>query len=396
MEHMGRMVGRSRDDDPGHHRYPVDTSPETILVVEDESALLQVVSLLLEDSGYRVLQATSGETALSVLREITPHLILSDVMMPGMGGVAFYARVRQDPRWSQIPFVFLTAQGQRSDIRRGMELGADDYLTKPFEPEELLAAVRARLTRAASTKTAIDEASSGLRDTIMRLLGHELRTPLTLVMGYGELLEETVRSLSDDDSAKLLSGLREGSHRLAHLVEDVLLLSKLESGLLTDHWAAHPQAMAEPDDWVAHVLEGFEDRAAARNVSLALNRGAPGAAIVASRQYVSEIVRRLVDNAIKFSRKEGGRVVLTTHLNGDFWVLDVVDDGVGIRPDALDWILDTFRQVDRDQMEQQGAGLGLAIVRGLAELLGGRVMVESEPDIGSRFTVCLLRAGQSS
>ena len=113
-------------------------SPATILVVEDEPYVLEVVSLLLEDAAYRVVQATSGKAALSTLQVTEPDLIISDVVMPGMDGFAFFEQVRADADQSQIPFMFLTSLDQKTAVRQGMGLGADDYLTKPFEPEDLL------------------------------------------------------------------------------------------------------------------------------------------------------------------------------------------------------------------------------------------------------------------
>jgi signal transduction histidine kinase len=377
---------RDETVEEGHQQRMV---PQTILVVDDDPMLRQVISSILVDEGHRVLEAGDGEATLSMLQESSPHLILSDVMMPGMDGFTLYKQVRANPMWATIPFIFLTAQDQRSNVRRGMELGADDYLTKPFEPEELLVAVKVRLERATESQAAVSKATAELRDTIIRTLTHELRTPLAQVMGYGELLEVHFQDMSHDQFHDSLSALRRGSERLMHLVEDCLLLSKLESGATADLRNATAQELAEPDDQVAHIIDTFEGQAAASNVSLLLKRGASGATLAVNRQSFVEIVSRLVDNAIKFSKRQGGQAVLSTRQDGEYWVLDVVDDGVGIRADALHMVFDTFRQVDRDRLEQQGCGLGLAVVRGLVDLYGGRVTVESEPDKGSRFTVWL-------
>jgi DNA-binding response OmpR family regulator len=141
----------SRPDEFTHHNGDGATQ-ETVLVVEDESSVRQTISLILQEEGYRVLEATNAEAALSLLQHGSPDLILSDVMMPGMNGFAFYLRVRSNPDWSQIPFIFLTARDQKADVRFGMGLGADDYLVKPFEPEDLLIAVQVRLARAAQAK----------------------------------------------------------------------------------------------------------------------------------------------------------------------------------------------------------------------------------------------------
>jgi len=271
----------------------------------------------------------------------------------------------------------------------GLQQGADDYLIKPFEPEALVAAVKVRLARAAATETAIYRGTQNLRDTILRTLSHEMRTPLMFLMGYSELLETSAQRLNDDELFDLLQGLRTGSERLQRLVESSLLLSKLESGALQCRGDALQTRTVQPDTLVANVVQDFQCLAAARHVSLTLHPGAVGACITANPQYLVEIVRRLVDNAIKFSKAAGGDVTLSTRADHVHWVLDVADQGVGIRPDTLGHIFQAYRQVDREKMEQQGAGLGLAIIRGLSELCGGTVKVASELNKGSTFTVRL-------
>jgi DNA-binding response OmpR family regulator len=120
----------------------------TILVVDDQPSLRESLTLTLKAGGHRVLAAEDGFTALDVLQAQTVDLIMADVAMPGMNGYQLFERVRQNPPWVPIPFIFLTARSLDSDIRYGKELGVDDYLTKPIQPEDLLAAVNGRLRRA--------------------------------------------------------------------------------------------------------------------------------------------------------------------------------------------------------------------------------------------------------
>ena len=140
---------------------------------------------------------------------------------------------------------------------------------------------------------------------------------------------------------------------------------------------------------VRRVAKQLSNKAADRKVSIIVNSQASDVSVAISTRDLTEIVRRLVDNAIKFSKPQGGQVTLTTRRVNDRWILDVADEGIGIRLEAREGLFEPFRQVDRDKMEQQGPGLGLAIIRRLVEQHGGQVGLESEPGKGSTFTVQL-------
>jgi signal transduction histidine kinase len=362
----------------------------TILVVEDDPSMLEILVFLLEDEGYTVLAADRGDAALSLLQKNDkPDLIVSDVTMPGMSGFDLYERIRSRVDWAQIPFIFLTARGQRADMRRGMELGADDYLIKPFEPEELVAAVKVRLARAAEAQAAADVLASGWQERIIRTLTHEFRTPLALVVGYTELLESTGQEMNEGDFQTALQGLHAGSERLKGLVEDFLLLSRLNTGSLSGQILETSRETDEPGRVVDRVVEQIESLAARRKVSIRTRQEDLDRSVAIDHHHLFEIIRRLVENSVKFSKPEGGEVTISTAQDGDFWVMDVIDDGIGISPDDLPRIFEAFRQVDREKLEQQGPGLGLTIVQGLVDMYGGRVEVHSAPGEGSTFSVWL-------
>jgi len=367
----------------------VATAQPTILVVEDEPHILDIVTYLLEDDGYRVLQASEGHTALDLVEMHGPDLIISDVSMPGMDGFALCERVRANPRFAQTPFIFLTARGERADMRRGMGLGADDYVIKPFEPDDLLAAVNVRLARAAEAQAAIHQAGADLQDQIIRTLTHEFRTPLALVMGYTELLENSNEEMNPQEFSQVLEGLHTGSSRLMSLVEDFLLLSKLRTGVIAREIEQNRQAPVPPDPLVRLVIQKIEDRAAARNVTLIADCLASGVRLDLCEQHLAEIVLRLLDNAIKFSKHQGGIVLVSTRVDEGDWILTIADEGIGIRQEALPWIFEAFRQVDRARLEQQGAGVGLTIVRSLVELYGGQISIQSTQGQGTTCTVRL-------
>jgi signal transduction histidine kinase len=376
----------------------MSTAPSrpTILVVEDEQRILEIITVLLEDENYRVIQARDGEAALSLLEKAAPALIISDVRMPGMDGFSLCERVRANADFAYVPFIFLTARGDRADIRRGMGLGADDYLIKPFEPEELLSAVRVRLTRAAEAQAAIAKVGTDFQDQIIRTLTHEFRTPLSLVIGYTDLLESSSQGMNERDFQATLQGLHSGSSRLMSLVEDFLLLSRLRTGATAREIAQLPPPPLAPDPVVQKVVLQFYNQAAAKNVSLITDCATLHLTIAISNEHLAEIIHRLLDNAIRFSKSSGGQVIVATRQEESDWVMRITDDGIGIPPEALGWVFEAFQQVDRARMEQQGTGVGLAIVRGLVETHGGRVKVESTPGKGSTFSVWLPLAARDT
>ncbi len=361
----------------------------TVLVVEDEPSMLEIITFLLKEEQLRVLQAHDGETALSLLEEVQPDLIVSDIKMPGIDGFTLCQHVRAHPTLSHVPFIFLTGKGDRADVRRGMRLGADDYLTKPFEPEDLLSAVQVRLRRAAEAQAALTRAETDLQDATIRALTHEFRTPLALIVGYTDLMEASGQEMSEEDFQAVLQGLHEGSRRLVNLVEDFLLLSRLRTGSVVRGLAQEPPIPLRPDQVVRLVATQAQPQAAERNISLIVECATPDLTVAISNWHLCEIIRRLVDNAIKFSNSDGGEVKLCTREEIGHWVLSVTDDGVGMRQKVLSSIFEAFYQVDRGQLEQQGTGVGLTIVRGLVEAHHGRIEVESTHGRGSTFSVWL-------
>ena len=157
----------------------METETITVLVVDDDPTILDSVSDLLRISGYRILSATNGIEGLHIMQSNTPDLIIADIMMPEMDGYQFYEAVRENSAWTPIPFIFLTARGEQKDIRRGYMLGADQYLTKPFEAEDLLVAVEKRLERIraiqAVTKDEVEQVKQQLLRELRRMAINRIR-----------------------------------------------------------------------------------------------------------------------------------------------------------------------------------------------------------------------------
>jgi signal transduction histidine kinase len=365
-------------------------SESKILIVEDDPSLLEGIRAILELDGYHVLSAENGKQALDVLRNelICPDLIVSDIMMPYMDGLELLQAVRQEPKWLAIPFIFLTAKSDKTDMQRGKILGVDDYLVKPFDGEELLIAVEARLKRQRALRNAQADNVNSLKRNILTILNHEFRTPLTFVVAYADMLDvETPSELTEDELLTFLKGVGSGASRLRRLIENFILLVELETGDAERTFEWRRTTISD----LPVLLQGLADRvihtyAPGRVCQLELQPDIP--AFVADREYLQIALTQFLSNAFKFSADHQPIVLGAQAENGElhFWVRDF---GRGIPPDQLGSIWEIFFQINRDQHEDQGTGSGLAIARGIARLHHGRVQVDSRVHEGSTFSLIL-------
>jgi signal transduction histidine kinase len=366
-------------------------SKPQILVVEDDRHLIEGIREILEINGYEVMTANNGEAGLEILRSYPkpPDLIVSDIMMPRMDGYDFCKEVRSLDKWAVIPFIFLTAKGERDDIKRGKSLGVDDYVVKPFDAEELLIVVKAKLeTQQIRQKVWQDEVSN-VKHNILTILNHEFRTPLTYVVAYADMLHRDADELSKEEMISFLRGINAGASRLRRLVESFILLVELETGEAADTFGWRQSLMTNYMALLRSIAVKYADLAEEKQVAIAIDVEDSLPAIKADHEYLTAALECLVDNAIKFSDKPGTVVSLSAYQEDGHVCLLVRDQGRGIPNHELKNIFQKFYQIDRNRYEDQGAGSGLAIVKGVIELHGGTIVVDSPPGEGTTFIIYL-------
>ncbi|MCP4540942.1 MAG: hybrid sensor histidine kinase/response regulator [Chloroflexi bacterium] len=362
-------------------------SKHRILVVDDHDPLLKAIQGILEEEDYAIFTASDGTKALEMMREVYPHLIIADIMMPRMDGYALYEAIRSDPEWVSIPFIFLTAKAEREDRLKGKSMGAEDYLTKPFDPQELVVAVSSRLTRAKAIQQAADAQFDQLKQQIANVLGHELRTPLTYVRGYTELALEEVPS--NEALQDFLMGIKRGADRLNQLVEDLMLMIQIDTGRTADEFQMMAQVHAEIESLLKISIQQHKQYAADQGVTLELAVEPNMATVRICDPIFMNALNRLIDNGIKFSHGEVKHIMVSARVT-DGWVeIAVSDKGIGIAAKDMPHLFERFRQFNRDKMEQQGAGLGLALAQELIWLHNGEIAAESTVGEGSTFTIRL-------
>lgn len=364
-----------------------------LLVVEDDVHLLQGIRDILEIEGYEVVTAASGVEGLDVLNDLhaPPDLIISDIMMPRMDGYQFFEAVRATDEWVSIPFVFLTAKGEKHDVRLGKKLGADDYVIKPMDPEDLLVIVEAKLKRHRQLVTTYETQMSDVKRKILTILNHEFRTPLTYMVAYSDMLNTDAESLTAEELRLFLRGVNSGADRFRRLVENFISLVELETGEASQNFKWRQQPITSILPVCAEVVEISGTYAEEKGVTLEMDVPDSVPEFMGDYDYLRAALVQLVDNAIKFSNKPNPRVLITVTSDSNNVYLAVQDWGRGIEPQYMNDIWEPFVQIKRDQYEDQGAGSGLPIVNGIIALHGGEVKVESVFGEGSTFTLVLPR-----
>lgn len=352
----------------------------TILIIEDEAAVLDNITDTLEAEGFQCIAENNGRDGLLSAIEYLPELVICDVNMPEMDGYEVLYRIRNSKKTQVLPFVFLTAMSDRDDMRRGMELGADDYITKPFTNDELIAAVETQLAKLGAVRDTMETSLSKLRKNIVYALPHELRTPLMQITGFSDLLRTTDSPLSLEDIRSFGDAIFDGAQRLNRLIENYLVYAQLEVVAndkeqirkLRNNIAPSTRAIIEERAYsVAERYDRVND----------ISIKAIDQALAISAENFGKCVEELVDNALKFSKSGQFVEIRARKLDSEFTIC-VLDRGVGMSPEQIREI-GAYMQFDRALQEQQGLGLGLFIVQKICELHGGALSMKSKPEQGT-------------
>ena len=362
---------------------------QRILVVEDHQLLQEAMREILEVDGFTVLTAGDGLVALEMMQETCPDLILSDIMMPQMDGYEFYEKMRENPQWVRIPFIFLTARGDRDDILKGKAMGVEDYLTKPFDTQELLVAIHSRLKRAHDLQTVTDTEFDQLKQQLIDILSHELRTPLTYISGYTDLALDDVAALTPETLQEFLEGIKRGADRLNRLTDDFLMVVQIDTGRAEKDFESFACIHHDLGAIVNRATQYYQMITPKKGLAFVVTVDLALPPVKLHEGFFSNALRRLIDNAIKFSRQDSPHIEIRAATSPHCVQISVTDHGVGIAEENITHIFQRFQQINREKMEQQGTGQGLYIAQSLIQLHGGKIAVDSRLGEGSTFTIHL-------
>lgn len=354
-----------------------------ILLVDDEQVNLELFSTILEEEGYRIVAALSARSALELLQRNKPDLIISDIYMQDMGGFEFYEEVQKVQELRSVPFIFLSALADRQHVHEGKELGADDYLTKPVDIDELVTTVKGKLKRAASMRSAMEGEFGTLKEQILATLSHELNTPLTYIIGFSEIISSSESQIPMDELKEFADLIRQGGGRLKNLVDDFLETVQIDSGKTKEYYLKSKKEF-DLSKSASSLSKEYDARAAEKNIKFQVD--IQGELMVAgSETLIHDIIGRLLSNALKFT--SDGRITLCASREGNTVRLEVTDTGVGIPAHELPHVCEKFYQVNKDKQQQQGSGLGLYIANNLAKINHCELTISSTEGVGTKVTL---------
>jgi signal transduction histidine kinase len=361
-----------------------------ILIIEDDDTTRSNLADRLTLEGFRIRMAASGEAGLLLAKEEPPNLVLCDINMPGLDGYGVLHAWRAQAQTAAVPFIFLTCKSGRSQMRAGMNMGADDYLTKPVTKGHLLAAIRTRLWKHDLNQARLDEAivDAG-QDAVLRL-SDELLTPLKGLLSASKLLAMTDPNRPVAEDRERVQEIREVAEGLQHRVRRFLLCSELRTASQSPTAQAQLQEASYIPAWAWVPMHAqFIARRAERAGDLHLD--VREVEVSMAPMHFNELVLQLVDNAFKFSHPGSVVRIQLIQPPGEQCVLTVRDQGRGLTPDQLRAV-EAFRQFDAVLSAQPVSGLGLALVQQIVALYGGTFSLESELGQGTLARVRLPRA----
>lgn len=363
-----------------------------ILMVDDDPQSLRVMSITLKDAGYRLAAAISGAVCFEILKNQRPDLILCDIVMPGMDGYEVCRRLKADPALADIPLMFLTAYHDPEALVEGLNVGAVDYVTKPFHPSELLARVKTHtelkrsrdlLLEATVRLEAMNERLTAInaeKDHLLGIVAHDLGNPIASVSTAHKLISRQLAK-GEMPAAQLMEIIASSCKSANTLIQELLEAAELEQ-----QKNFHLQAL-RIGDFLLEVARAFQERMLAKGLTLVFDNQAQELIVAVDTHKLTRAFENLLHNALKFT-PEGGEVRMTLRQQASAALIDVQDSGIGIPPELQAVLFDKFTQARRNGLAgEQAHGLGMHIVREIVLQHRGRISVSSQVNLGTRFRI---------
>ena len=362
----------------------INRSDYKILIVDDVVSNVLLLKILLSNEKFQVCTANCGNMCIEQARAEKPDLILLDVMMPDISAVDTAVILKKDPKLKDIPIIFLTALNSPADLVKGFQVGANDFLSKPFNKEELVVRVMHQIALVAA-KRLIEKQNRELlatinnRDKMYSVIAHDLRSPMASIRMVLNLVVAAISpEVVGQEIFDLVDKANKESEDVHDLLDNLLKWTKSQTGRLT-------VVMQDLDlnDIIPGVVDIFEMIAATKKIKLSYT--GTSTIVRADNDMLKTIVRNFLSNAVKFS-PENSSIEISVTSDADFAKISICDHGVGIAADRLDSIFHKG-ETTYGTGGEEGSGLGLQLCQDFAHKIGGDVMVESVEGEGSTFSV---------
>lgn len=350
-----------------------------ILIVDDTPENLRVLVQLLQEQGYHVRPVPNGAHALNSAKKKPPDLILLDIMMPQMDGFEVCRRLKADDQTHEIPIIFISALDEGLDKATAFSVGGVDYITKPFQAEELYARVHTHLTlhqmhQTLQAQNKLLQQQNAELDAFAHTVAHDLQNPLSIIVGYAQLLYKDAINYSPDELAIIGESSYKAARKSIDIIQNLLLLASIRKEDIIQEPLTMSDIIQQATDRLSFVIDDTQ-------AELIVPESWPAA--VGYAPWVEEVWVNYLSNGLKYggqppqlefgARPEADGVTR-------FWLQD---NGSGLSPDEQATLFTEFTRLG--QVKVKGHGLGLSIVRRIMGKLGGQAGVESEPGRGSRF-----------
>ena len=369
-----------------------------ILVVDDVQSNVLLLKALLGREGFGIVYAMNGTEALEKVKSEHPDLILLDVMMPDMDGFEVAGRLKVEPEQAEIPIIFLTALNDSASVVKGFQLGANDFISKPFRREELLIRVEHQLSLVDARRIILRQTEElrktiAGRDKLYSVIAHDLRSPMASIkMLCNTIMMSIDQQTVPGDVFEMLEMTNKTAEEVFSLLDNLLKWTKSQLGKLSN--------VPQPIDMVGlvdGVIEVFKPIAQSKSISLELNSEIEFVNVIIDIEMIKSVVRNLISNAIKFSHKD---TVVMVHVkvqditnenatgegNGKEVLVTVSDKGCGIKKEDQGKLLNEathFTTFGTDS--EEGSGLGLLLCKDFVNKNHGRLWFTSEEGVGSNF-----------
>lgn len=352
-----------------------------VLIVDDDSYVCATMEALLKNEGHKLLFANNGMEGQTMAIEERPDVILLDVMMPELDGYEVCRRLKADPVTAPIPVLLVTALSERKERLKGIDAGANDYLTKPIDAQDL----RLRVRNAIYTRKLYDQLQhsfeqlkdlEGLRDNLTHMIVHDMRSSLGSILGFAQLLKSSARAKLDEKEAGFLYKVERNTNLLMDMVVSLLDISRLEAGQMP--LRLNPCNIC---DLARAAVQPFEAMSGGRKINLDLPENA--ISVVCDLDLIRRVIANLVGNAIKYTEDNG---IINLHFStSEAGVkIRVEDNGPGIPQELHHRVFEKFGQAKAEQ-RSVGVGLGLTFCKLAVEAHGGTIGLESDLGKGSIF-----------